>query len=120
VINKIVTVACYGEVWTDENTNIIGMFEYHKLPGKWRDDQSVVTYGWLLRANEIPRLTPVTISTQAEFNKSSTGPQGIQQWSEMRGELTGSMRSSATSALGLLHPSSSLYARRSVQLICRQ
>jgi len=69
VVNKIVTVTCYDEVWTDENTNILGMFEYYKLPGKWRDDQSVVTYGWLLRANEIPRLTPVTISTQAEFNK---------------------------------------------------
>jgi hypothetical protein len=25
VVNKIVTVACYGEVWTDENANILRM-----------------------------------------------------------------------------------------------
>ena len=45
VVNKIVTVACYGEVWTDENANILRMSEDYELPGKWKDYQAVVTYG---------------------------------------------------------------------------
>jgi hypothetical protein len=68
-INKDVTVACYGEVWTDEDTNILRMSEHYELPGKWRDFQGVVTYGWLQRADEAPKLIPLTISTQAEFGK---------------------------------------------------
>ncbi|SRR6266851_1202644 len=68
-VNKIVTVACYGEVWTDEDTNILRMSEHYELPGKWKDYQGVVTYGWLQRTNETPRLIPLTISTQAEYNK---------------------------------------------------
>ena len=68
-INKIVTVACYGEVWTDEDTNILRMSERYELTGKWKDYQAVVTYGWLQRTAEAPRLIPLTISTQAEFNK---------------------------------------------------
>jgi len=68
-VSKITTVACYGEVWTDEDTNILRMSEHYKLPGRWKDYRAVVTYGWLQRAAEAPRLTPLTISTQAEFNK---------------------------------------------------
>jgi len=68
-VNKIVTVACYGEVWTDEDTNILRMSEHYELPGKWKDYQGVVTYGWLQRKDEIPLLVPLTISTQAEYNK---------------------------------------------------
>jgi hypothetical protein len=68
-INKDVTVACYGEVWTDEDTNILRMSEHYELTGKLRDFQGMVTYGWLERPDETPRLIPLTISTQAEFNK---------------------------------------------------
>jgi len=67
--NKIVTVGCYGEVWTDEDTNILRMSEHYELPGRWKNYQSVVTYGWLHRKDEAPKLIPLTISTQAEFKK---------------------------------------------------
>ena len=66
-LNKIATVACYGEVWTDEDTNILRMSERYELPGKWRNYQAVVTYGWLQETNDPPRLIPLTISAQAEY-----------------------------------------------------
>jgi len=68
-VKKNVTVACYGEVWTDEDTNILRMSEHLELPGRWKEFQSVVTYGWLKRADSTPQLLPLTISTQAEANK---------------------------------------------------
>jgi hypothetical protein len=67
--NKDATVACDGEVWTDEDTNILRISEHYELPGKWRNFRGVVTYGWLQRPDDAPRLIPLTISTQAEFNK---------------------------------------------------
>lgn len=68
-INKTVTVSCYGEVWTDEDTNILRMSEHLELPSKCGAYQAVVTYGWLRRADETPRLIPLTfISTQVEKN----------------------------------------------------
>ena len=70
-VGKIATVACYGEVWTDEDTNILRMSEHYELPGKWKDYQAVVTYGWLRRKGEIPLLIPLTIATQAEYNKKT-------------------------------------------------
>ena len=66
--SKTVAVPCYGEVWTDEDANPLRISEHLELSGKWRDYQSVVTYGWLGRKEEAPRLIPLTISTQAEFN----------------------------------------------------
>jgi trypsin-like peptidase len=68
-MSKTVTVACYGEVWTDEETNILRMSEHYELPGKWKDYQAVVTYGWLQRPDKTPQLIPLTISTQAEYKK---------------------------------------------------
>jgi len=68
-ISKIATVACYGEVWTDEESNIIRMSEHYELPGKWKDYRAVVIYGWLRKATETPRLIPLTISSQAQYNK---------------------------------------------------
>jgi len=68
-ISKIATVACYGEVWTDEDTNILRMSEHYELPGKWKDFRAVVTYGWLRQAAEVSRLVPLTISSQAQYNK---------------------------------------------------
>ena len=34
-----------------------------------KDYQAVVTYGWLHRTDEASQLIPLTISTQAEYNK---------------------------------------------------
>jgi Trypsin-like peptidase domain len=68
-ISKTATVACYGEVWTDEDTNILRISEQYELPGKWKDYRAVVTYGWLRRSAEAPRLIPRTISSQAQYNK---------------------------------------------------
>ena len=45
------------------------VLENYELSGRWKDYQAVVTYGWLQRANESPRLIPLSISTQAHFNK---------------------------------------------------
>src|SRR6266699_375819 len=55
--SKTVAVACYGEVLTDEDTDIIRMSEHLELSDKlkayrgWEDFQIVLTYGWLKRAN---------------------------------------------------------------------
>jgi hypothetical protein len=74
-ISKTVAVACYGEVWTDEDSNIIRMSEHLELSDKlkayrgWEGCQNVLTYGWLRRANEPPRLVPLTIFTEARDKK---------------------------------------------------
>jgi hypothetical protein len=74
-ISKTVAVACYGEVWTDEDANVIRMSKHLELSDKlkayrgWEDGQVVVTYGWLKRANEPPRLVPLTIFTEARHKK---------------------------------------------------
>lgn len=73
--HKAVAVGCYGEVWTDKDTNIVRMSENLELSDKlkayrgWQDFQIVLTYGWLERANEPKRLVPLTILTQARQKK---------------------------------------------------
>lgn len=42
-LNKDVTVGCYGEVWTDRDTNILRMSEHYELPGKWKNYQAEMT-----------------------------------------------------------------------------
>jgi hypothetical protein len=74
-LSNVVAVACYGEVWTDEDANIIRISEHLDLSDKlkayrgWEDSWTVLTYGWLKRANEPPRLVPRTIFTQARYKK---------------------------------------------------
>ncbi len=68
-IKKDVDLACYGEVWTDEETNILRISEHFEQLGWWKHYQAVVTYGWLQRSGETPRLIPLTISAQAERGK---------------------------------------------------
>jgi hypothetical protein len=74
-INKTVAVACYGEVWTDEDTNIIRISEHLELSDKlkayrgWEDCQVVLTYGWAKIADEPPRRVPLTIFTEARYRK---------------------------------------------------
>src|SRR5712692_2818455 len=74
-ISKTVAVACYGEVWTDEDTNIIRMSEHLELSDKlkayrgWEGVQVVLTFGWRKWADEPPRLVPLTIFTEARYKK---------------------------------------------------
>jgi hypothetical protein len=37
------------------------------MRGNWKDYQGVVTFGWLKRSGETPRLIPVTFSAQAQY-----------------------------------------------------
>ena len=69
-IHKDVTLACYGEVWTDEETNVLRISEHFEQLGWWKNSQAVVTYGWLQwREEKTPRLIPLTIYVQAERGK---------------------------------------------------
>jgi hypothetical protein len=74
-VGRPVAVGCYGEVWTDENTNIIRISEHLDLSNKlkeykrWDDVQVVVTYGWINIADEPSRLAPVTIFAQGRNGK---------------------------------------------------
>lgn len=63
------SVPCYGEVWTDEDSNILRISEHLDITGRWRAYTAVVTYGWLRRKYEAPRLVPLTISSQAEHGR---------------------------------------------------
>ena len=67
--SKTAIVDCYGEVWTDEDMNIIRMSEHLELPGKWKDYGIIVTYGWLKIGDEPKKLVPLTMSSQARLGK---------------------------------------------------
>lgn len=69
-IKKLETVSCYGEVWTDTDLNILRISAHYELTGKWKDYLAVMTYGWLKREGESPRLVPLTISTQAKNGRT--------------------------------------------------
>jgi hypothetical protein len=60
-----VTVPCYGEVWTDADTNILRISEHLEL-SKWEQYHVIVTYGWLNRSQDRPQLVPLTISANDE------------------------------------------------------
>jgi hypothetical protein len=75
--SKIVTVPCYGEVWTDQDTNILRISEHIEVAGAWKDHGTVVTYGQLRRAGEAPRLVPLTISTEAKYHKKVYWCRGV-------------------------------------------
>ena len=74
-IGKPVAVACYGEVWTDEDGNMIRMSEHLDLSDKlkayrgWEDVHVVLTYGWFRRENEPLLRVPLTIFTVARYKK---------------------------------------------------
>jgi hypothetical protein len=67
-VSKIHTVSCYGEVWTDEDFNIIRMSEHLNLFGTWKNYQAVVTFDWLQKESEPKKLIPITIASQAEYH----------------------------------------------------
>jgi hypothetical protein len=67
---KAANVACYGEVWTDDDLNILRISLHYELLGKWKDYMSVVTYGWLNQANAAAQLIPMTMSAQVAYGKT--------------------------------------------------
>jgi hypothetical protein len=74
---KTVELACFGEVWTDEGTNIVRISRHFDLSEKlkayrgWDAFEIVVTYGWLKRPNEAERLIPQSVFTQGQHNKKT-------------------------------------------------
>lgn len=68
-INKVATVGCYGEVWTDEDNNILRISEHYDLLGMWKEFRGVVTYGWFQPADDTAQRVPLTIFTQAKYRK---------------------------------------------------
>jgi Trypsin-like peptidase domain len=65
--SKTVRTGCFGEVWTDEDMNIVRMSEHYELPGDRKIIYHVVvTYGLLTRTGEAPRTIPMTISAKTE------------------------------------------------------
>jgi len=74
-ISKTIAVACYGEVWTDEDMNILRMSKRLDFSEKlkafrgWEGLHVIVTYGWLKRADETPWLVPLTIYTEVRDKK---------------------------------------------------
>lgn len=65
---------CHGEVWTDENTNILRISQEYDEPDRpadWSKYREVVTYGWFQPPGESDRLVPLTIATSAEHKKKT-------------------------------------------------
>jgi Trypsin-like peptidase domain len=77
VVSRTVAVACYGEVWTDEDTNIVRISQHLDLSEKlkayrgWRSYRVIVTYDWLPRTDEPQKLIPRTIFTEARDKKNA-------------------------------------------------
>ena len=65
--SKTVRTGCFGEVWTDEDMNIVRMSEHYELPGDHKVIYHVVvTYGLLTHGGEAPRTIPMTIAAKTE------------------------------------------------------
>lgn len=64
VIHNVQAYACYGEVWTDQDNNIVRVSENFHMPGNYRE---VVTYGWVEIEGD-RSLVPLTVSSQAEYS----------------------------------------------------
>jgi hypothetical protein len=66
--DRLYTVACEGEVWTDDDFNILRISENQDLPQEagWRNYRAVVTYGWLNKPEDSKRLVPTAFVVQAE------------------------------------------------------
>ncbi len=68
--HKDFTSSPHGEVWTDEQENIVRMSLHCEKSGwGWGPGETVVTYGWLTKPGEGPRLVPVTILYKSSKKK---------------------------------------------------
>ena len=65
-------VACSGEVWTDDDMNILRISQDLFPPPsktKWTNLHTVVAYGWLKEPEEQPKLVPARESFQGELDR---------------------------------------------------
>jgi S1-C subfamily serine protease len=64
-------LACSGEVWTDDDMNILGISE-DLVPSAsaatWKNLHLVVAYGWLKEPGEPPKLVPTSELLQGELS----------------------------------------------------
>ncbi len=75
-LSKVNTLECYGEVWTDNDFNLVRASENYKLLGSWKNYHGVVTFGVVTIGDHKVRI-PMTIATQAEFHGKLYWCQGI-------------------------------------------
>jgi hypothetical protein len=75
-MSKVNTLECYGEVWTDNDLNLVRASENYKLLGTWKNYHGVVTFG-VVTIGEHKVRVPVTIATQAEYHGKLYWCQGI-------------------------------------------
>jgi hypothetical protein len=73
--SNLVAVACYGEVWADEDSNIIRISEHLDLSDKlrayrgWDEYEFVITYGLFKRGDEPSIRVPLTVFVQGRHKK---------------------------------------------------
>ncbi len=76
--NSRMAASCYGEVWTDQEMNILRLSQHMDLGGRkgldWYD--TVVTYGWLRRDGKAPRMAPVEFRSQFRSKKGTVWCRG--------------------------------------------
>ena len=65
VVHHFGTYDCYGEVWTDQNENIIRFSEGYHMPNRRQDYREEVTFTWI-EINGVRSLVPATISSQVQ------------------------------------------------------
>lgn len=68
-ISKTRAFPSYGEVWTDEDTNILRISEHCVRSGNWGLLHEVVTYGWLRLKDNSQHLVPIAIAAQTDYKK---------------------------------------------------
>lgn len=68
VKSKELWVACHGEIWTDQEFNIVRMTENDDPYDKWTEYRSVVTFGIWKEPNTGDHRIPLTITAQAKFD----------------------------------------------------
>lgn len=69
-VHKDFASAPHGEVWTDEHENIVRMSLHCEKSGwGWGPGETIVTYGWLTKPGDGPRLVPVTILYKSSKRK---------------------------------------------------
>jgi len=69
-IHRLHTYDCYGEVWTDQDENIIRISQNFHMMDSWTDWREIVTFGWIEIDGE-KSLVPITINSSA-VQKSHT------------------------------------------------
>ena len=69
-LHRLRSYDCYGEVWTDQDENVLRMSLNFPMMGAWTEYREVVTFGWV-EIKGVQSLVPITISSEAK-EKSHT------------------------------------------------